>query len=662
MPRLSSLGVRIFLLAALAFTVALGASLVLIRAAAGRAADTTIERGLAATQAAIEDKLAARSAQLLATAQGLAGVSTYASRVEEALRAEDRGTLLDAAEEFRDQLGAKWTLLTDRNGLLVAWSDHPERMGNDLSGGALIALALGGAATEGVWAEPGDEGEVLYQAVGVPLRAPGSGQPFGVLVAAVPLDSTLAATLQRNTDSEVLFFVRGAAGHAAPTAGTLSISADLNRVLGSDTFSKRVALEAGGERWIGTVAPLRTAGGAPVGGVLGLRSRSDELAPYLRLQRTVMLALLGGLAIALLGAAWLARRISQPVAALVRATRQVSEGDFSPRLDTSASDEIGELSRAFQRMIGELEENRRLLEYVTAGGERRPANVATPGPEGPPPLEPGTILAGRYRLDELLGAGGMGVVYRAHDRKLDETIAVKILRPGLERTAPASLERFKQEIRLARRITHRHVVRIHDLGEEQGRYFITMELVEGTPVDALIRRRGRLPADVTLTIGKQLCRALEVAHEAGVIHRDIKPGNLVLDRGGQLKVMDFGIARLAEAQRPDQPGLTEVGTIVGSPDYMAPEQLLGEAVDHRADIYAVGCVLFECLVGRPVYEAQNLYALISRHLTAEVPDLRAVDPSVPEALAAVVSRALARAPDERWPSAAALRRALEGLA
>lgn len=662
MRRLSSLGVRIFLLAALAFTVALGASLVLIRAAAGRAADTAIERGLAATQAAIEDKLAARSAQLLATAQGLAGVSTYASRVEEALRAEDRGTLLDAAEEFRDQLRAEWTLLTDRDGLLAAWSDHPERVGNDLSGGALIALALGGAATEGVWVEPGDEGEVLYQAVGVPLRAPGVARPFGVLVAALPFDSTLAATLQRNTNSEVLFFVRDAEGRAAPTAGTLSIGTGLDQVLGPGAFPGRIALEAGGERWIGTVTALRTAGGDPVGGVVGLRSRSDELAPYLRLQRTVTLALLGGLALALLGTAWLAQRISQPVAALVQATRQVGEGDFSARLDTRASDEIGELSRAFQRMIQELEESRRLVEYVTAGGEPPASRAGPPGPVGPPPLEVGTVLAGRYRLDELLGAGGMGVVYRAHDRELDETIAVKILRQGLERAAPAFLERFKQEIRLARRITHRHVVRTHDLGEEQGRYFITMEYVEGTPVDALIRRRGRLPADVTLTIGKQLCRALEVAHEAGVIHRDIKPGNLVLDRGGQLKVMDFGIARLAEAQRPDQPGLTEAGTIVGSPEYMAPEQLLGEPVDHRADIYAAGCVLFECLTGRPVYEAPNVYALISRHLTAAAPDPRAADDSISEPLAAVVRRALAREPGERWPTASALREALEALA
>src|SRR5437762_6827244 len=158
-----------------------------------------------------------------------------------------------------------------------------------------------------------------------------------------------------------------------------------------------------------------------------------------------------------------------------------------------------------------------------------------------------------------------------------------------------ALERFKSEIRRSSDLSHRNVVRTHDLGEASGLYYITMEYVEGKSLKDLVRERGRLPASVVLPIAKQLCRALEVAHEEGVIHRDIKPQNMVVQADGVLKVMDFGIARLAS--RPKEAGHTQAGMVVGTPEYMAPEQLLGDELDARADLYATGAVLYECLVG-----------------------------------------------------------------
>src|SRR5229473_3475901 len=172
----------------------------------------------------------------------------------------------------------------------------------------------------------------------------------------------------------------------------------------------------------------------------------------------------------------------------------------------------------------------------------RTAVLATPGGEA---LRPGALLDGRYDVKEVLGMGGMGVVYRAFDRELQEPVAIKTLRPEAMSGDPVALERFKQEIRLARKIAHRNVVRTYDLGQVNGMYYLTMEYVEGTSLKQLISSRGKLPVPVTLTIGKQLCRALEVAHAEGVIHRDIKPQNMVVEPSGFLKVMDFGIARLA---------------------------------------------------------------------------------------------------------------------
>ena len=253
----------------------------------------------------------------------------------------------------------------------------------------------------------------------------------------------------------------------------------------------------------------------------------------------------------------------------------------------------------------------------------------------------------------------MGVVYRAMDRQLGEPVAIKVLRPELRELSPTVLERFKQELRLARRITHRNVVRTYDLGEANGTYYITMELVRGTTLATFIQDAGRLDVPATLTIGKQLCRALEVAHEEGIVHRDIKPHNLLVDPAGFLKVMDFGIARLAEGRPLTGEALTGVGVVVGTPQYMAPEQLFGEAVDQRTDLYAAGAVLFECLTGRVVYDSTSLPALGAVHLRQAAPDPTSLNPDIPPELARIILKALAHRPADRWATAAELLRALE---
>jgi serine/threonine-protein kinase len=183
-----------------------------------------------------------------------------------------------------------------------------------------------------------------------------------------------------------------------------------------------------------------------------------------------------------------------------------------------------------------------------------------------------------------------------------------------------------------------------------------MEYVEGTSLKQLIASRGKLPIPVTLTIGKQLCRALEVAHAEGVIHRDIKPQNMVVEPNGFLKVMDFGIARLANP--PQGKGLTEAGMSIGTPDYMSPEQLSGSELDARSDLYAAGVVLFECVTGRVPFEAETTWALVAKHLEEEAPDPRTLNGAVPEGLARLILRAMAKAPPDRYQSAAEMHDAL----
>ncbi|MDQ6737734.1 MAG: protein kinase [Gemmatimonadota bacterium] len=328
------------------------------------------------------------------------------------------------------------------------------------------------------------------------------------------------------------------------------------------------------------------------------------------------------------------------------------------------TDALGRLARVFDSMAaGVKAREQRLQDHVN--DLRREMNEATRSASSRSDetaaddgaLIPGELFANRYQVTRVIGRGGMGMVYKARDRELGEDIAIKTLRGNLMTDDPTVVERFKTEIRLARRISHRNVVRTHDLGEWDGAYYVTMEYVEGITVRDLIDLRGHLSAASTLGIAQQLAASLEVAHEQGVIHRDIKPQNMLLDSDGALKVMDFGIARLAESTST----LTQAGMVIGTPAYMAPEQLLAEDVDARSDLYAAGVVLYECLTGALPFEGGSPIALIAKvlHTTPASPAER--DANVPKPLSELVMRMLDKDPGGRPANARELRELLADL-
>jgi serine/threonine protein kinase/Flp pilus assembly protein TadD len=263
-------------------------------------------------------------------------------------------------------------------------------------------------------------------------------------------------------------------------------------------------------------------------------------------------------------------------------------------------------------------------------------------------LHPGALFGGRYEILSVLGQGGMGAVYKARDRELDRLIALKVIRPELA-TDPAILQRFKQELILARNITHKNVVRIYDLGEADGIRFITMEYVDGEDLRALLRRQRKLAPQEAIAVVEQVCRALDCAHSEGVIHRDLKPHNIMRDRHGRIVVMDFGLARsLGET------GLTQTGAVVGTLEYMSPEQALGGTLDQRSDIFSVGLIFFELLTGKTPYEADTAIASLMKRTREEARSASDVDASVPKSLSAIVSRCLEREPANRYHSAVEL--------
>ena len=593
----------------------------------------------------------------------------------------DSGNFLDIAQVMVEETGASWVQLIDRNGILLARSDKPDAPAVDLSESPLIGRALNGEISHGFGVI---NDSTLFDAVAIPIRGAGQDVLLGVAMLSRNFTDSTAAQIRKLTGSEVVFFgidsrgavrIAGATGRlvdrentsrtltslitasraaadTAATTGEMMMSMQMDASMGS-TMAK--ADEIDGHTYVWTVKPLLTAAESPIGGVVALRDRDEALAPFSRMQKAVLVTGAVALALAILISFGVARQITRPVRGLVDAASRAAEGDYAATIPP-AKGEIGALASAFNLLLEDLREKQSLVDFLQSatGGKTVQAQAQrmgmgatnTTAPRGMGTgtmLAPGQILANRYEIRKVLGAGGMGMVYKATDRELGESVAIKTLRPEFMESDPAALDRFRSEIRLARRISHRNVVRTHDIGEVDGLYYITMEFVEGSSLKDLIISRGRLPAAAVISIGKQLCRALEVAHEAGVIHRDIKPQNMVVEADGTLKVMDFGIARLQA--RSD--GHTQAGMVVGTPEYMSPEQLRGDELDGRSDLYSAGVVLYESLTGKLPHVADTPGALIGKVLSETPVPPRASVAEVSPVLSAAIMRALEKDREQR---------------
>ncbi|MGZ5437866.1 MAG: protein kinase domain-containing protein, partial [Pyrinomonadaceae bacterium] len=278
-----------------------------------------------------------------------------------------------------------------------------------------------------------------------------------------------------------------------------------------------------------------------------------------------------------------------------------------------------------------------------SGGQRKSSNSATTTSPGQGSFISGTVLDGRYRIVALLGRGGMGEVYKAEDLKLDHEVALKFL-PESVAQDDAALTRFRTEVRIARQVTHQNVCRVFDIGEFEGRHFLTMEYIDGEDLSSLLRRIGRLPADKALEVSRQICAGLAAAHGAGVLHRDLKPANVMIDGRGKARITDFGIAGLEE-------DLKKGGVIAGTPAYMSPEQITGQEITVQSDIYSLGLVLYELFTGKPAFQSDSINELVRKHKTITPTNpseiLKEIDPLVEK----TILRCLEKNPQQRPASA-----------
>jgi eukaryotic-like serine/threonine-protein kinase len=268
-------------------------------------------------------------------------------------------------------------------------------------------------------------------------------------------------------------------------------------------------------------------------------------------------------------------------------------------------------------------------------------------------MSAGDVIAGRYELVELIGRGGMSSVWKAHDRLLDRTIAIKSLHEQFTQDEEY-VERFRREARSVAQLSHPNIVTVIDRGEDEGRQYIVFEYVEGENLKQLIERSGPLPVRDALLLTLQMARALGFAHERGLIHRDVKPQNVLLNEDGQPKMTDFGIARSVDVE-----GVTVTGTVLGTSEYIAPEQARGQRVDALTDVYSLGVVLYELMTGRVPFQGENFVAIALRHVNEPAPSVLELRPDCPPRVGTAVERALAKRPEDRFGSMSELCRELE---
>ena len=637
---------------------------------ADQLAHQTISEGLAETRGVWETFEADRYSKLKLGIRVLGNDPAFKAAVANVEDLEVRqATVFDMLHERGQDLSADFFIATDPDGIVIARSDRAGVKGEDLSKDPVVTKPLEqGEESATVWRQ----GDKLFHAVSVPMVT--GGETLGVLIAGYGINEALAGQIRKLTHGDIAYLTQSKG--QAPQLSVSSLGPKegaLRETLlgpefaagasGKDPFGLRL----GNEPYIGIAVPLKAASGETAGQMLALRSIAVEKAAFQQFRNSLIVVSLVVMAVALALAFLAARQITGPVRTLAALVEKARDGSYSGAVTVGTSDEIGVLARTFNSLLADLREKDQMIHFLREGitvlrksGEtsQAPGTDATLANLNPATsatsarIQKGALFAGRYEILSTLGKGGMGVVYRAHDRQLDETVALKVLRPDVMRDDPTLLERFKQELKLARRITHRCVLRTHDFGETEGTPYISMEFLEGITLKDLILSKGALPIGVGLRIAKQMCQGLDAAHRQGVIHRDIKPQNmLILPETGELKIMDFGIAR-AVTVKAGASGLTTDGTVMGTPDYIPPEQAQGATADFRSDLYSLGVVLFEVFTGKLPFPAESVMKIVLAHIQEPPPAPRTLNPRIPPDLEALILRCLSKDPAERYPRVA----------
>lgn len=673
---------------------------------ARKAASASAERGLEQAADLVAQLLAGRSRSLAGGARVFVQGPYFRTLVAE----RRRDDILDQTFEAAEQLDASWVFITDATGVLVAKSDEPSASGDQLSGVPLIAGALRGQVTSGFG---GSGDSLLFLATAVPITAPG-GTAFGVLVATTTLDSTVAADIAVATGANVVFYLRDDTGRAHVTAATMPLDSTarnaLIRALDTDTVARArpatgarltpQTLSFGDSSWFTYPSALNTAGGSEVGGYLVLRPATGPLAGANWFQQSLLVGIVLAVMFAGVASLLVDRSVAAPLRHLTWSVERLREGNgaIAIRPDGSTG-EIATLALAIDAWQQSIDARASLAKVVepspmasrdgpralepSRARVRRSENTlaltipaARNSDPGPLHLEAGDWLAHRYLIEARLGGGPAGVVYRAHDRARQESVALKLLRPELFPEDSAMRAASIERVRLLGALQQEHLVRVYDVGEANETLFVSSEFVSGLSLRAILDSQTGIDSAVIMALARQLLYGLSAIHTRGLVHGDIKPENVLFAPHGVIKLSDAGISQLMRGSNEDARRRADdatandrhisgrvLGASVGAPDYMAPEQLIGAPPTAMSDLYAVGVMLHEARSGSTPFTRQTPLDGLTARLR-ETPGVGAA--AIPQAeltvtptsLDAWITVLLAPEPRER-PSSA--RHALEQL-
>jgi HAMP domain-containing protein len=655
-----SLNIKFFLLTALIILLLIAVTILFSSRRARALAHETIRSDLKQTLSVFETFQNDRY-EKLKIANKIIAQNPY---IQAYIQESDSNSILDLAKQTEETIRSDFVLVTDAEGIVLARTDKPGASGQNLATVPLVAGALEGDEVNGLMLE----NQNLYHAIAVPVVT--QDIITATLAIGYAINDALAIQIKEMTHSEAGFFVEKD-GVSLIASTITSEKEDLTRSFAKASKpDEPFQFQLGPEEYVGVYRPLKNLDGKMLGRFVAFRSLDRELYGFRQFQKNILIVGLGMMVLAFILSFLGSRRITGPLRNLTEAVNEVKEGNYDVPIEATSHDEVGILAESFKKLLAQLKEKQQLVEYLSQQPTVQGAPTITM--EQAPPKQtqtsasqssvslssigPGSVIANRYEVQSILGAGGMGVVLKALDRQLDEVVALKLLKGEVFQQDPITLDRFKQELKLARRITHRNVVRTYDYSELDAYYVISMEYVKGITLKQLIRQRGVLPIRIALQIGKQICSALDAAHEKGVVHRDMKPQNVLLESTGDVKIMDFGIARVA-----DMKGMTSTGTIMGTPDYMSPEQAQGMATDQRTDVYSTGVVLFEMFTGRLPFTADSALVVLNKHIREAPPKPTGINPALPPKLEEVLLRALAKNPDQRYQQISQLYEDLEAV-
>lgn len=694
---------KIFLFVVLALTVLIGLIIWQIRSQALKASDQTIQKSLGQSSIILNTVLEGRYYFIKEVANSI----SKDGRVLPLVFEKESLTLQDLSLEFKQAFEFDSLFFIDDSGVVLARSDRPDAIGRSIKGRSpLFDDALQGKTTQGFIVSQGRVLQIIVEPI---FDNVAKDVVRGLVAAAYALSSTEALQVSKLTESDVGFYIftRDASRQitgieniyltntelASQSVEYLNSQPDLWNNFNRETTG-HVRLELNEEDYFSAIKKITSYDGKPLGMILTLRSRDELMRPFLRIENAVLLIGLLCLIGSIIVAIFFAIRISRPILELVDMATDIEEGKYPTQQlrDGSPRDEIELLHNSVVRMGKSIEEKNELETYLAdlantieaqdeEVGAFKPDNqavdidltvmsdqgrktLAESTPEGIKKraldrVDTGDLFDSRYQLLSKLGSGLFGRVFLAQDTSLDESIAIKII--DKKRLDHSELEvDLHEEIKLARRITHRNITRTYDFGTHKQFLYITMEYVEGFTLNKLIQKNGAISPYPAMIFVKQLCSALNAAHEQGIIHRDLKPQNIGINQQGVLKIMDFGLA-VSLKSISEQKRLQMQKIAAGTPRFMAPEQFDGGKIDERTDIYALGVLMFYIFSGDAPYGAKDFMGYAQAHANNSIPRLHKVNPTVPEPIAKVCFKAMQKRPSERYQTARGMIEALNKI-